>query len=436
MKLHPLLLAACLLAAPASAQSIAIVHAHILSEGAAGEIPSGTLVLKDGKIAALGAGLAVPADAIVIDAKGGPVTPGFIAPDAQLGLVEVGQEPSTVDLVNYNDQLSAAFDVEYGLNPYSVPIPAARLGGITRAIATPGYADERPGFHPPPGRQFLFAGQAAAIHLGAAEDILVKPKVAMVLALGESGSARAGGARGAAIGQIESVFDDVRWYESRRDAYDKGASRPLSLSRADLEALVPVVHGTMPVLVYVHRAADIHEVLRLAQRERLRVILDGAEEGWKVAGEIAAAHVPVILGPLDDLPATFESIGATLDNAAALRKAGVLIAFHSSAGGSFRIRELRYDAGVAAAHGLSRADALAAVTINPARIFGLDGQAGSLDPGKEGDVVVWSGDPFEPYSQPVAIFIRGRQQSLGSRADDLAARYRTRPAGGYPPQYR
>jgi imidazolonepropionase-like amidohydrolase len=412
---------------PTAAETIAITNARILTMGPAGEIASGTVVLRDGKIVSVGSG-AAPAGARVVDARGGVVTPGIVAPDSTLGSNEVSQVPETVDYHAHNAALSAAFDVQYGLNPDSVLLPTARLGGITRAVVTPNYDDQ-------PGRQLMFAGQAAVIHLGRAPSLLVKPKVAMVLELGESGSERAGGARGAATVALKIALDDVRWYMKNRGAYERAAARQLSLSQADLEALIPVVEGRMPVIVGVHRAPDIREVLALAREQNLKIILDGAEQGWMVAGEIAAARVPVILATLDNMPNSFETIGSTMENAARLQKAGVVIAIKSSGSGGHRIREIRYDAGDAVAHGLPYEAAIAAITINPARIFGVADRVGSLEPGKDGDVVVWSGDPLEPLTQPVAIFIRGEQQSLSSRGRELARRYQDR-ANPYPPDYR
>ncbi len=406
--------AALSVAVPAAAETVAIVNARILTAGPAGEIANGTVVIRDGVIASVGQGGA-PAGARVIDAQGGVVTPGIVAADSGLGGVDVGAVGD--DLSVTTSDLSAAFDVQYGLNPWSFTIPVARLGGVTRAIVTPGYDRAQ-------GRELLFAGQAAVVHLGQGADMLVRPKAAMMLDLGEGGAARAGGARGASFVALKAALDDVRWYMRNRAAYDRGEARGLKLSRADLEALVPVVEGRMPVIVSVHRAADIQQVLKLAREERLKVILDGAEEGWMVADQIARAGVPVIVNPLSNLPGSFESLGSTMENAARLEKAGVTVILKSQEGGVHRVRETRYNAGNAVAQGMSWEGALKAITINPARAFGMGDRFGSIEPGKEGDVVIWSGDPFEPLSQPVAVFVRGQQQPLTSRGLELRDRYR------------
>jgi imidazolonepropionase-like amidohydrolase len=437
--------AALAFAGQAHAQTVAIVNAHILTAGPKGEIASGTVLIQGGKIAAVGADVKAPAGAQIVDAKGQVVTPGFVAVNSSLGAVDVGSLGN--DLSVNDPKLGAAFDVSYALNPESVLIPVARLGGLTTAVVTPhpisprgGNDDEGDaaaytagtpdGAHPSHG---LFAGQAAVVHLAAEPGAPLRIKVAMVSPFGEGGAKLAGGARGAEFVALKEALQDVRDYLKNRAAYDRAGYRDLALSRADLEALVPVVQGRMPLLANVSRASDIRAVLRLAREEHIKLILDGAEEGWKVAPEIAAAGVPVILNPISDRPVDFESVGATLENAGRLQAAGVVIAIEGQ-GGANRANEARYNAGNAVAHGLPFAAALAAMTINPARMFGVADRIGSLEPGKDADLVIWSGDPFEPLSRPQLILIEGKPQPLTSRQIELRDRYRdlNRP---YPPEY-
>jgi imidazolonepropionase-like amidohydrolase len=190
----------------------------------------------------------------------------------------------------------------------------------------------------------------------------------------------------------------------------------------------------MPLIVGVHRAADIRAVLKLAREQGLRIVLSGAEEGWMVAAEIAKARVPVILSATANLPASFESLGATMENAARLHREGVTIAFSNGDDGH-RIREVRYDAGNAVAHGLPYHAALEAITINPARIFGMAATTGAIERGKSADLVVWSGDPLEPMTQAQAVIIGGVEQPMDSRALDLARRYKDL-SGPLPPAYK
>jgi imidazolonepropionase-like amidohydrolase len=415
MRTFLIALFAAAFASAAQADTIAVTNAHIYTMGKAGEIKSGTVVIKNGRVAAVGANAAVPRDARVIDAKGAVVTPGIFVAGTNLGIVELDLVAQTNDSATKSKSISAAFDVQYGVDPRSTGIPIARLGGVTHALAIPGYAggDER---------ELLFAGQAAVISLADGAKPVVRAKAAQILELGEGGAARAGGARGSAIEALKADLDDVRWFVRNRGGYDRGSSRELRLSNADLKALVPVVQGKMTLIVVVHRASDILDVLNLAKQERLRVVLAGAEEGWMVAADIAKARVPVILYPLNNLPAQFQSIGATMENAARLHAAGVTIAFSNGEDGH-RIREVRYDAGNAVAHGLPYAAALEAITAAPARIFGMAGSAGSIETGKPANLVVWSGDPLEPMTEARTVIIGGAEQPLDSRAHELARRY-------------
>ena len=426
-------LAALTIAASAQAETVAITHARILTAGPAGEIAQGTLVIRDGKIAAVGPTAAVPAGARVIDAAGAVVAPGFFATGSLLGAVEVGSLGN--DLSVNNPDLGAAFDVQYSLNPESILLPVARLGGLTSAVVMPIPASSRGGDEDEGDEltagggdsgsrsHALFAGQAAVIHLAKGDDLLTRAKVGMVVPFGQAGAGVAGGARGAEIVALKSALQDVRDYMKNKAAYDRAGYRDLPLSKADLEALIPVVQGKMPVIADVHRASDIRAVLKLAREEGFKVILSGAEEGWLVAADIAKAGVPVLLNPLNDRPESYEMLASTMENAARLQAAGVTIAIESD-GGAHRARETRYNAGNAVAHGMPYAAALAAVTLNPAKIFGVADRTGSLEPGKDADLVIWTGDPFEPLSQPTAVFIHGQQQPMTSRQLELRDRYK------------
>ena len=413
-------LAALLLATPVSAKTIAIVDARLMTMTGAGEIGRGTIVIRDGKVVALGTDVAVPADARVIDGRGGVVTPGFIQADSTLGAVEVSQVPASADRATHSKTISAAFDISQGLNPDSILLPVSRLAGITHAVTTPLYDDRG-------GRSLQFAGQAAVIDLAQRPQMVTRPRAAMVLEMGEGGAERAGGARGAAIVELRATLADVRHFAAHRAAYDRGEGRPQALSRIDLEALIPVAEGRMPLIVKVGRASDIVEMIALAREEKLRIILDGAEEGWRVAEEISAANVPVIIDPLADLPRSFSELGATMENAARLHAAGVLVTLKTGSGVAHRARELRYGAGNAVAWGLPHDAAVAAITINPARVFGVADRIGALKVGRTADLVLWNGDPLEPLSQPQAVFVEGIEKPLTARSLELRDRYMPPP---------
>jgi imidazolonepropionase-like amidohydrolase len=421
LPMHSLLggVAVAALALPATAETIAITNAHVLTMGPIGEIAQGVVVVRDGKVTAVGANLVPPAGARVIDAHGGVVTPGLIAVGAPISVDEVSEGvPETDDSSTASDRLSAAFDPQYAVNPWSLVIPTARMGGITDVVITAQFRDsqdKRPS-------SMLFAGQATAIHLGPGADLVEKPHAGMVLALGEEGAGRVGGSRAAEFVLLRSIFQDVRDYEKNKAQYDLGHSRELALGREDLEALIPVVEGREPLIATVHRAADILQTLSLAREEKLDLILEGAEEGYMVAPQIAAAHVPVLVHGFEDLPSSFDRIGATLENPARLQAAGVTLvienpSFFTSA------RTPRIDAGRAVAHGLPYAAALASITITPAKVFGLADRIGSIEPGKDADIVVWSGDPLEPLSAPTAVLVKGVEEPLRDRDLDLRDRY-------------
>lgn len=431
-----------------SAETIAITNAKIETVAAAGEIASGTVVIKDGKIAAVGAGIAAPAGARVIDAKGQVVSPGLIAASTSLGVDEVNGVSSTRD-ESAGSEIGAAFDISYGVNPNSTVIPIAREHGITRAIVTPiggrgfgGDQDEdgdidvstlKAGGEAKSAGAGLFEGQAAMIRLASGDlDPVFKSRVAQVVDLGEA-SQRVAGSRGAAITLFKEALDDARRYQKNKAVFDRGADIPSKLTRADLEALIPVVEGKTPLLVRVHRASDIHMVLRLAREEHLKLILEGCEEGWMIASELASAGVPVMIDPEADLPESFETLGARLDNATRLQAAGVTIVIQGARSYN-NVRQVRLNAGTAVGNGLSYQAALAAVTINPAKVWGFADRAGSIEVGKDADLVLWSGDPLETSTWPVAVFIGGKQQPQDARILKLRDRY-AKPADGYPPAY-
>jgi imidazolonepropionase-like amidohydrolase len=442
------LVAALAASAACAAETLAIVNARVETVAAAGTLPKGTVVIRDGRIVAVGADVRVPDGARVIDAAGRVVTPGFIAPSTNVTVNEVNLVGAARDDSSGN-RLSAGFDVQLGVNPASTLVRVGLQSGVTMVAVTPlvgrfsigtdadddddvsllqGGGD---GVQTDPA---LFAGEAAVVRLEDGNpDPVVRSKAAVALDLGEAGAAHAGGSRAASLLFVRAALEDARDFAGHRAEYARGETRDYGLSRLDLEALVPVAQGRTPLLIRVSRASDIRQALRLAREQHLRVILEGAEEGWRVAQDIAAAHVPVLIDPQDDLPYSFEMLGARLDNAARLQRAGVLIAIKAKRDFN-SLRPIRLNAGTAVAYGLSYAEALAAITINPAKIWGVADRVGSLEPGKDADLVVWSGDPLETLSYPIAIFVRGTQQPGTSRRLELRDRY-LKPDDGLPPAY-
>ena len=414
-------LAGLTLAASLSAQMVVITNAEIHTMGPEGTIKHGSLVIENGKIRAVGPSVAVPASARRIDARGKIVTPGLMDSLSQIGLVEVGAVQGSNDTSEQDDRFTAAFSAADAINPRSILIPVNRVEGLTHVVSTP-FAGKS-----------LIAGTSAVIDLGGPGDYLIHSPAALYAVLGEGGAQRAGGARETAILRLREAFQDALDYAANRKAFDQGDRRPYSLSRLDLEALIPVVKGQLPLVAEVERASDIEATLRLARDFHLKLILAGASEGWMVAREIAEARVPVLINPLSNLPGAFESLGATLENPARLHKAGVTVAFMT--GEAHNSRNIRQAAGNAVAYGLPWDEALAAMTSVPAHIWGISNRYGTLEPGKDADVVIWDGDPLEVSSFPTAVFIRGREMPMNSRQLELRDRYKDLQ-GPMPPVYK
>ena len=402
---------AALLAAPAAAQTIAIEGGtvHPVSGPA---IPNGTVLLRDGRIVAVGANVAVPAGARRIDARGKWVTPGLFDSSTRLGLTEVGAVTETNDfrLQDDEDRVSAAFVVTDGLNPASFVLPAVRIHGVTTAVT-----------HPAGG---LVAGQGVVIDLDGSrmEDLLVRAPVAMYASVAEDARDDAGGSRPGIALRLREVLDDARLYPRVAAALERGETREMAVHRLDLAALQPVLRGELPLVVEAHRASDIRTVLRIAREYGVRVMILGGTEAWMVADELAAANVPVVTRVLTNLPDRFESLGARFDAAALLRQRGVTVAITS--GETHKAANLRQEAGNAVAYGMSWDDALRSITLVPAQLWGVADRYGSLEPGKVANVVVWDGDPFELLTNPTHVFIRGREIPLVSRDTQLRDRYR------------
>jgi imidazolonepropionase-like amidohydrolase len=405
-----------MLAATVQAETIAITNARILTMGAAGDIDGGTVIVRDGTIAAVGKNVPVPEDARVIDVKGQVLTPGLVATVTPLGINDtIGS--GYAGRASTNPRLSAAFDVSYDVVPTSPQIGEARIEGVTRAVVTP----NAPGG---PNVTRIFGGQVAIVHLGEAADLTVKRHAALFLDTGEQGETVAGGGQGALQVRLRQAFADARAYAKNRAGFDMARMEEQSLSRADLEALIPVVEGREPLLVEVNRAPEIHHILTLAREQKVKIILSGGAEAWMVADEIAAANVPVVIDAEENQAFTFDSLNASYENARILHDAGVLIAFKPSVARIvFLIRTPRFIAGRTARFGLSPHDALAAITINPARIFGFSDRFGSIEQGKDADLVLWSGDPLETTTVARMVMIRGIEQSLAARNRQLRDRY-------------
>jgi imidazolonepropionase-like amidohydrolase len=402
-------------AAPALAQVTAITNARIISLGPAGDVIGGTVLVRDGKIAAVGKSVQIPSGAHVIDAKGQFLTPGLMMAPTPLALKDIigngGGRGSTLE------NLSAAYEVADDFNPRHPHIAEARIEGVTRALLT---ADaQRTGK--------LFAGQAALVQLGeqgVERGMVTNPHAALFMSATEGGSAAAGGGSGALRVRLKQVLADAREYQKNPKGFDASKLDEEKMSRADMVALGPVVAGREPLLIEVNRAQEILNVLKIAREENIKVVLSGVTEGWLVAKEIAAARVPVIVDGEVNQAFGMEDVNATYENAALLTKAGVLVAFKPTFSRIVILdRSPRWTAGRAARYGLRLHDALAAITLNPAKMFGLADRYGSIETGKDADLVIWSGDPLETTTVARMVMIEGVEQPLTARNRELRDRY-------------
>ena len=380
-------------------------------------IAGGVVELRGTRIVAVGGperAASLPAGAQVIELAGKRITPGLVAAHTSLGLVEIDLEGATVDAERVGqDPIRAGFDASTAVNADSSVIPVSAIEGVTSAAVTP--------------RGGLLAGQVAWIDLVAGEhrDIVARPRIAVAGQLGRA----VAGSRAAALAGLREVLDDARFYRDRRAAFERRQTRELAAHRLDLEALLPVLDGRAPLVLAADRASDLLALCELA-KTGVRVAAVGAAQGWKVADALAEARVPVVVQPSSNLPSGFDDIGARLDNAALLHAAGVRVGI-AVLGEAHNVRNVTQEAGIAVANGLPAQAALTAVTLELARIYGMDAHYGSIAPGKLANLVVWDGDPFELSRWPVQVWVRGRAIPMRSRQTLLRDRYRdlSRPAG-------
>ena len=413
------LAAACAFALPLGAQTIAITGGKVYPVSGP-PIENGTVLIRDGKIVAVGKDVAIPSDAQKVDATGKWVTPGLVNAYTNIGFGDVGFSAGPRELeAKRGEGIASGFASWEGYNTQSVLIAPAREGGITSVLASPNGG--------------MISGQAAIVDLTGAlalSDVLVKAPATMVAQIDDNRSAGVG-AKGELFGRLRDLIEDTKAYAHRKADYERAQTRHFVASRRDLEAMIPVVEGRETLTIEAEQASDIEGALALAKEYGLKIVIAGGAEAWKVADKLAAAKVPVLTGAMNNIPQSFSSLGARQENAAMLRKAGVDVAIIGNAGGGdeelFNIRNVRYEAGNAVAYGMSWDDALRGITLAPAEIYGVSDKVGSLRPGREANVVIWSGDPFEFSSRAEAVFIRGKKLDSPSRQDMLENRYKTLP---------
>jgi imidazolonepropionase-like amidohydrolase len=407
-----------LIATAAAAQTTAIIDATVHTVGPDGTLENATIVIENGRIAEVGTGVDVPDGSILINASGKIVTPGIFSPIGQLGLSEVGAVDGTNDAIQRGDDFSAAFDIADAYNRRSTIIPITRIEGVTRAVITP-FAD---GPDEEGNSSRVLSGLASVVQLGDSGDYLTRRGVAVVVNLGEAGSTVAAGSRAAAVQQLRAALTDAIEYRQNKAAYDRGDWRELSVSRADLDALVSVLGRDRSIVFNANRASDIEVIIDLASVFRMNAIIVGGAESWMLADELAAANVSVIIDGTGNLPGNFDRINARLETGGILAGAGVRVSFGAGLR-THQSRNITQSAGNAVANGMDWDDALMAITLAPAEMYGVAAEVGSIEVGKAADLVIWGADPLELTSYPEQVLIQGESIPMVSRQTLLRDRY-------------
>jgi hypothetical protein len=398
--------------------TLLIRDATVHTMSSAGVLEHTDILISDGKIAEIGRDLPAPANAEVFDAGGRPVTPGLFGGIGHLGIEEISEDPTLVDAALKLGAMRPEFDVTPAFNPDSIVLGVNRIGGVTFAMLAPSADAGGKG-----AAGTIIAGQGSIARLDGTVDPTART---LFIDVGGDASALSGGSRAAQFMLLQQAMGEARSPKSLLpgDARLLTPGGRLSLAAYVGAGTTGGDAGEPRLIVFdVDRASDIRQVIALAKREKLHVAIKGGTEAWRVAPELATARIPVVLNPLDDLPESFDAVGATLENAARLQHAGVKIAFTFDDPAPHNIQRLRQAAGIAVAHGLPWEDALAAITRNPAEIFGVTAENGSLARGRPADLVLWSGDPLEVTTLADRVFVQGVAQSMHSRQTELRDRY-------------
>jgi imidazolonepropionase-like amidohydrolase len=414
-------------AAPAVAETIAITGGRVVVGDGTALIDGGTVIIRDGNVIAAGASVSVPADARRIDAKGKWVTPGVFAGFTRLGLSEVDAVKGTNDKSGGKSGFSAAIDVAPAIDPFRSPFAVNRAAGVTRAVVAPEAAES------------IFAGQGPIADLGADSSPVTKARAFQFAEFGEDGAALSGGSRAGAHLHFRAMLREAQDYAAGRGNFDDEL-----LKAEDANALLNVLRGETRLLIHVEGANDM---LRLIELKRdfpsVKMVFVGASEGWRIAPQLVEARIPVIASALNDLPVTFEMLGATQSNIGRMKDAGVEVAIGMiNDRDSHQLRYTTQYAGnivslqfVPGATGLTWDEAFAAISSVPADIMGVGDRFGSLKAGKAADVVIWDGDPLELSSAATTVFIDGVEQPLTNRQNRLRDRYARPTEGDLPKAY-
>ena len=415
----------------AAADDTFLIRGATVHPVASADIDNGSVLVRDGKIVGVGRNLTAPKGIKIIEGKGLHVYPGMIDSGTQIGLSEIGSTRESVDtgeIGKFDPQLRA----EIAINPDSEHISVTRVNGITSVITLPlstgGEGGGRRGAPPS-----MIAGQAALVHLDGWtwEEMEIKKSAGMALRMPVILPT---GGRGAsepftdAKKRYDDNLRDLREFFEQARRYQKAKAANETGFRADLkfEAMLPVLEGKEPLIVFAQRERAIRDAVQLVDQQKVRVIIADPRELGKMGPELKARNISAILGPTLELPLHDDD---PYDAAYALPsqffKAGVKFAF-----GSFDnefSRDLPYQAATAVAFGLPYEEALKAVTLNPAQIWGVSDRTGSIEEGKWADLMITDGDPLEARTQVKQIFIKGKNVDLDNKQKRLYEKYLGRP---------
>jgi imidazolonepropionase-like amidohydrolase len=395
----------------ANAESLAITNATVHTVTEQGVLTNATVVIDDGKIIAINPEKVV-AD-VTFDAMGKILTPGLIGSMNSLGLVEVNAVSRTRDARDKKADIT--FDASLAYNPRSTVVPNTRKGGITSNVTVPG------------GGESMFKGQTFVTDLSGEFDSVFIKENAVIIDLG----AKSTGSRALNLQKLRYKLEDAQKALTKAAEEEKAAKKDKKADdkkktpkepKRDEKIINALLAGDKPLVAYADRATDLLELLKLKAEFNIDLVIAGGADAILITEEIAAAKVPVIFGALDNLPSSFDTLHSSLKNTAKLTNAGINVAL--AVHDAHNLYQLRFEAGNAIANGLTKAQALAAVTANVADAFNID--AGRIAVGKKADLVLWSADPFELSTKVDKMWIDGKEYSTQSRQDELRKRYTTK----------
>ena len=348
---------------------------------------------------------------IVIDASGKIVTPGIIATDSELGIVEIGALSVTRD--DSSNIYKIGFSIYDAFNPHSVLIPWNRSNGITSSLTLPQNTDSPIG------------GLGSFFVLDSNLDITGSSDIVMI--------GRVGGSRSSSRAETYSIIEDLLEFAISLDQGDIRTNEDISeviddssiaefmdLHPRDVKALYKLVNNNLPLIMKANRASDLLKLIELKEKYNLNLIIMGAQEAGLVAERIANSNTPLIINPINNIPGSFDELASNINLAGKLEKQGITLMFNAPRDHNYHL--IRQGAGVAVANGMSYAGAMKALTLSPVEVFSL-GDRGQIAQGKIADLIIWDADPLEPSSMPEKVFINGEDIDLTTRMSRLTERY-------------